>query len=288
MADTAFQTMFKQEFIRGFEQRQSVLRDTVTTEVQVKGQQVTFLIADSGGAEAVTRGTNGRIPGRPDNLTQVTATLQEWHDKPERTGFNLFASQGDGRRIMQETAMAVMNRKIDQTIITELATATNDTGAAAVASLQLFAKARAILGNNDVPITDGMVSVLISPAAEAYLLQTKEFTNAEYVNKKPLDGAAPGVSGLGDQGAGYYKWMSMNWIVHPNLPGKGTNAEKMFMYHRSAIGHAAPSDLIQTYADYNEEDDYSYARCTAYMAGKLLQNSGVVVINHDGSAFAAS
>ncbi len=29
------------------------------------------------------------------------------------------------------------------------------------------------------------------------------------------------------------------------------------------------------------------ARATAYMGSKVLQDSGIVVINHDGSAFAA-
>lgn len=281
MADSAFQTQFRQEFIAGFEQRQSLLRDSVTTEVIVKGQQVTFLIADSGGAEAVTRGLNGRIPGRPDNLTQVTGTLQEWHDKPERTGFNLFASQGDGRRIMQETAMGVINRKIDDTIIDQLNTATNNTGSAAIGSLALSIKALTKLQNNDVPM-DGRITALITPAYLGYLLQTKEFANADYITKRPID---TGEAGWKDS-PGFYSWMGVKWIVHPNLPGKGTNAEKCFMYHRSAIGHAAPSELIQTYADYNKEDDYSYARCTAYMCGKLLQNSGVIVINHDGSALA--
>ena len=35
MADTAFQTQYRQEFIAGFEQRQSLLRDTVTTEAVI-------------------------------------------------------------------------------------------------------------------------------------------------------------------------------------------------------------------------------------------------------------
>lgn len=283
MADTAFQTQFRQEFIRGFEQRQSLVRDSVTTEVTVKGNQATFLVADSGGAEAVTRGTNGRIPGRADNLTQPTVILQEWHDKPERTGFNLFASQGDGRRIMQETAMAVLNRKVDQTVIEELNTATNDTGAAVVGSLALSVKALTILQNNDVP-NDGLICALITPAYFAYLLQVTEFASADFVRKQPLDSG----EGQWKDAPGFYEWMGVKWIVHPNLPGKGTNAEKCFMYHKTAIGHAAPSELIQTFADYNDEDDYSYARCTSYMGGKLLQNSGVVVINHDGSAYAAS
>lgn len=283
MSYTAFQTQYRQEYIAGFEQRQSLLRDTVTTEVQMKGNVATFLVADSGGAEAVTRGTNGRIPGRPDNLNQLSALLKEWHDKPERTGFNIFASQGDGRRIMQETSMAVMNRKIDQDILSQLQLATNDTGSAVTATLKMVLKAKTILGNNQVP-SDGRLAALVTPAFMAYLHMIKEFGNSEYVNKKPLD------SGEADwkDSPGYYNWLGVKWIEHTNLPGAGTNAEQCYMYHRNAIGHAAPSELLQTFAGYDEEDDYSYCRCTAYMGAKLLQNSGVVVMNHDGSEFAAS
>jgi len=282
MADTAFQTMYRDEFIAGYERRTSLLSDTVTSEFQTKGNQCVFLVADSGGATAVTRGTNGRIPARSDNLTQVTATLAEYHDKVERTGFNIFASQGDGRAIMQQTNIAVLNRKADDLIVDELNTATNDTGLAVPASLSLVVKAKVILGNNKVPF-DGQVFALATPAFMGYLMQTKEFASAEYVSKKPMEDG----TGWTDQ-PGYYNWMGVKWIEHPELPGVGTNAEKCFMYHKSAIGKAAPANMIDTFADYNQEDDYSYARATAYMAAKLLQNSGVVVINHDGSAFAAA
>jgi hypothetical protein len=275
MSDHAYQTQYRQEFIAGFEQRQSLARQTVTTEVEIKGNTATFLVADSGSAEAVTRGLNGLIPGRADNLTQSSATLVEWHDKPIRTGFNLFASQGDGRRIMQETSMAVMNRKVDSDIITTLNTGTQDTGTAVTASLSLALYAKTILGNNAVPF-DGNVSALITPAFEAYLMQVKEFASADYVNNKPFEGNLT-----------MFRWAGVNWIVHPNLPGKGTSAEKCFMYHKSAVGHAINTGGITTNADYNKEHDYSFCLVSAYMGSALLQNSGVVVINHDGSAFAA-
>lgn len=283
MSDTAFQIQYRQEFIAGFEQRTSLLRDSVTTEVVVKGNQATFLVADSGDAEAVTRGTNGKIPGRQDNLNQYTATLKEWHDVPERTGFNIFASQGDGRRIMQETSMGVINRKIDQDIIDALETATLNTGTAVKATLKLALKAKTILGVNKVK-NDGLITAAVSPAFMAYLHMIPEFSNSQYVTRKPLD---TGEAGWKDA-AGYYNWMGIKWIEHPELPGVGTAAEKCFMYHRSALGHAAPSNLIQTYADYDKRDDFSWCRCTAYMGGKLLQNAGIIVMNHDGSEFAAS
>ena len=75
MSDTAFQIQYRQEFIQSFEAHSTLLRDTVTTEAVISGQQAVFLVAGSGGASAVTRGLNGRIPARNDNNTQNTCTL---------------------------------------------------------------------------------------------------------------------------------------------------------------------------------------------------------------------
>lgn len=275
MAESAFQTQYRQEFIAGFEQKQSLVRQTVTTETEIKGNSAIFLVADSNSATAVTRGLNGLIPARADNLTQNTCTLAEWHDKVRKTGFNIFASQGDQRAIMQMTTMGVVNRKIDSDIITELNTGTQDTGAAQTASLSLAMYGLTILGNNSVPL-DGNISALITPAFYAYLMQTKEFASVDYVNNKPFEGMLT-----------MFRWANVNWIVHPNLPGKGTAAEKCFMYHRDAIGHAVNTGGISTAVGYEEEDDYSFCRASVYMGSKLLQNSGVVVLNHDGSAYAA-
>lgn len=282
MSDTAFQIQYRQEAIATFEQHQSLVRDFVTTEAVIKGNQATFLVAGTGGATAVTRGVNGLIPARADDLTQSTATLAEWHDLVKKTDFNVFASQGNQREIMQKTTMAVINRKIDSDIITLLNTGTQDTGTTATASLQMVIRAQAILGNNGVPF-DGGITALISPGFLGYLQMTKEFGNSEYVTKKPLDGDGPNWA---DQ-PGFYRWLNINWVTHPNLPGKGTSAEKCFMFHRSAIGHAANKDGMQTPVGYNEEQGYSWARASIDMGGVLLQNSGVVVMNHDSSAFAA-
>ena len=271
MADNAFQTQYRDEFIAGFEARQTLLRQTVTTDGNVEGNQYVFLVADSGGAAAVTRGTNGLIPARADNLNQYTATLAEWHDLVRRTRFNIFASQGDGRRIMQQSTMSVLNRKIDADIIAQLTTGTQNTGSATTFSLALTMNALAILGNNAVPF-DGSITCVITPKAYAYLMQVREFASAEYVNNKPFEGQLL-----------MFRWAGINWIVHPNLPGKGTAAEQCFMYHKSAIGHGCDMASVATAVGYDEEQDYSFARATGFFGSKLLQNSGVVIINHDGS-----
>lgn len=280
MAETAFQTQYRQEMIAGFEVNQSLLRDCVTTEAVIKGNSAVFLVGDSGGATAVTRGVNGLIPGRADNLTQNTATLVEWHDKPIKTGFNIFASQGNQRQLMQRTCMSVINRKIDDDILTELATATVTLGAATTFDLDLAVHAKTVLQVAEVP-WDNNIFALITPAAEAYLQQVAAYTSADYVNVKPLVGG----DGWSDK-VKVKDWLGVKWIVHPNLPGVGGATETCFMFHRSAIGHAANSGGMMTAVGYDDEDDYSYARCSCFMGSKLLQNSGIVKISHNGSAYA--
>lgn len=282
MPTTAPQIQYRDEFIAGFEAHQALLRNCVTTEVVVKGNQATFLVVDSGGAEATTRGVNGLIPARNDNNNQYTATLSEWHDLVQKTGFNIFQSQGDQRAAMQMTSRGVLNRRIDKDILTELANGTQDTGAAQTMSLSLALRAKTILGNADVPF-DGNIFGVISPAAEAYLLMSSEFSSADYVPVKPL---ASGETSFADTPK-MYSWMGVNWIVHSNITGAGTSAEKCFMFHRNAIGHAINTGDLTALIGYDEEQDYSWARATAFTGAKLLQNTGIVVINHDGSAFVA-
>jgi hypothetical protein len=281
MADTAFQIQYRQEFIASFEQHQSLLRETVTTEAVIKGQQAVFLVAGSGGAEAVSRGINGRIPARGDSLTQNTATLAEWHDLVRKTGFNVFASQGNQRAIMQMSTMAVLNRKIDSLITTELATGSVAVGAGAVPTVSMFQNARVKLSNASVP-WDSNVTLLCQPSFIAYLEQAPEFANAQYVDLRPYAG---NTASWQDKPMAY-RWRNSLIIEHPNLLGKGTTSEQSYLYHKSAIGHAIDSGGIQSPVGYDEEQDYSYARCSCYMGARLLQNSGVVVITHDGSAYA--
>lgn len=271
----------------GFEQGMSLLRHAVTPESVIKGNQATFMVADSGGATATTRGLNGRIPARADNLNQYTATLLEWHDLVERTSFNLFASQGDGRAIMQRTTLKVINKKRDQDILGELQNGTNTTGAAVTASLALVTKAWTILGNNEVPMEEeDNLFFVVSPAFMAYLLQIPEFTKASYVDVAILAKDMPGTSTKIIRR--FRRWAGFNWIPHPNIVGKGTSLEFCFAFHRDAIGHAMNSGEMQALAGYHERQDFSWARTTAFMGSKLLQNKGVVVVKHDGSAYVAT
>ncbi len=276
MADTAFQTQYRQELVAAFEEGMSWLRQTTVTESVIKGNQAVFLVGGSGGATAVTRGVNGLIPARADDLTQNTCTLVEWHDLVRKTRWNIFASQGDQRRLMQDTCRKVLNRRLDADCVAQLDTATATLGAASTFSLSVAAKAMTTLGENEVPVeeVDNMWAVG-TPAVRGYIMQLPEATKIDYVEMKMLAGPARRVM----------RWAGFNWIFHPNLTGVGTSSEKCYFYHRDAVGSAFDSgEGMNTAVGYDEEQDYSYARCSSFTGAKLLQQTGIVQFLHDASA----
>lgn len=274
---------YRDEFIASFEDRMSVLRSTCTTEAVVKGLQATFLVSGSNNASADTRGVDGLIPANAPTNTQSTVTLEEFHRLERMTNFNIFASQGNQRRLMQMNCMAVVNRKVDDQIIAALDTATNDTGAAAQASLDLVVYAQTILGNNYVDLTDeDNLFALVSPAFLGFMMQEPEFASADYVEVKPLSGPA----------RRFRRWGGFNWISHARLTGSvgagGSGAsEQCYFYHKSAIGHAADTAGLDVDAGYDNEQAYSWARCSGHMNALKLQNSGIVQVKHNASAYVA-
>jgi hypothetical protein len=284
MAESAFQTQYRQEFIAAFEAHESLLRECVTTEAEVKGNVAVFLVVGSGGATAVTRGINGLIPSRGDSQTQNSCTLSEWHDLVRKTNFNVMASQGNQRAAMQMTTMAVVNRKIDDQIITELNTGTVTIGGTGVVpDVSLFQNGRVKISNASVP-WDSNITFLCQPSFLAYLEQAPEFANANYVDIKPYNAEENSASWRDRPLA--YRWRNALIIEHPNLPGKGTTAEKSFLFHKSAVGHAVETQGMESVIGYNEEQAYSYSRTSMMMGAVLMQAAGDVVVTHDGSAYA--
>jgi len=276
MAEHAQQTMYRKEAIAMFEKRQSLARHTVTTEIDVKGNIATFLVAGSNGATAVTRGLNGDIPTRPEYFNQPTVTLQEWHDVPERTRFNIYTSQGGEkyREMMQMSSSAVLNRKIDEDIHTALATGTlpavvmTQTGAPAFLAKVLEAKT--VLAENNALEEEPFC--LITPAFHANLMQVPQFTSMDYINLKPFENVSKSRA---------FNWLGVNWIVDSALPGVGTSTADCFMFSKQAIGHACNTAGLDVAIGYDEKNDKSWARTSIFMGTAVLQNSGIQPITHD-------
>lgn len=285
MAETAYQVLYRDEWIHGFERDQALLRGTVTTQTMAMergARQAVFLVATSN-REAVTRGVNGLIPSAVDDLTQSTVTLAEYHDLPQKTRFNIFAGQSDQRSMMQVTSRGVINRHIDDIIIDVLETGTVDANASAqIMTKGLITKATTILWNAKVP-NDGNVFGLLTPAAWGHMSDVPGFTSIDYVNGKPLEA---GVQTNGSGSVQMARYLGVKWIMHTGAPGIGTASAKCFIWHKSAVGHAYND--IQALAGYNEEQDYSWARTTIYDGALKIQNSGIVVMTHDDSILSTS
>jgi len=281
MADTAFQVMYRDEWTRGFERNQATLRASVTTEAMVKGRQATFLVATTN-REAVTRGSNGLIPAASDNLEQPVATLEEKHDKPQKTNFNIFAGQSNQREILQSQSRGVINRDIDNVILAMLNTGTVFANAnASILTKNLMGVAKTKLWNANVP-ADGNVYAAITPSAWDNLENDPSFSSADYVSTKPVQEGI--VRGPNVEGGPQWKFWGGVWYTqHTGLPGVGTNLARCFLWHKAAIGHAYDRNDIMAMAGYNEEDDYSWARTTIYHGAVKLQNAGIVIIRHDDS-----
>ena len=183
---------------------------------------------------------------------------------------------------MQMTTMAVINRQIDSLIITQLNTGTVTIGAAStIPTVSMFQNGRVKLSNAAVP-WDSNVTLLCQPSFLAYLEQAPEFANAQYVDLRPYAGDVPSWK---DKPMAY-RWRNCLIVEHPNLPGKGTSSEKSFLFHKISVGFAVDTGGIQSPVGYDNEQDYSYARASCYMGAVVLQNTGIVVITHDGSAYA--
>lgn len=279
VADPTFVVQYREEQIATFEQRYSQLRMACVQEHVMKGGSAVFQVSGSGSASAVTRGSNGLIPYQSTDNTQSTCTLVEAHGTFERTSFNIFATQGDMKRQLQVEAVGTLNRDIDDRVIAQLDTATQDTGAAAPASLSGVQHAQVILGNNDVDVAEEeMMWAIITPAYMGYLRQLPEFASKDYVNIQPLMGPPRRIM----------RWAGFNWVTSTRLTGKGTSSEKCYFLHQHAMGHAANATEMDVKVGYDEKQDSSWGRATLYHNAKMLQNSGIVQVLHDGSAFAAT
>lgn len=267
--NTVLATKYATEFTANYEQKQSILRGTVTTEGEVKGNTFVFIIEGTAD-EAVSRGANGLIPVADDTQTNANLTLNEYHHLARKTNFNVFSSSVPQRMSMQRRGIIAINNKTDQLILDQLeTTAYNNSSAVAGATLAMLLDGCAKLDEHYVP-DDGERYGILTPRAWAHLMKVAQWTSADYVPDRPFMRYTQ-----------WRLWNGVKWCRHPNLPGKGTAEAKCFVYHKSAIGHGLNQGEMQTRVGVNEEHDYSWARTSAYQGAKMLLDEGVFEMKHN-------
>ncbi|MBL0935516.1 MAG: hypothetical protein IBJ07_12300 [Rhizobiaceae bacterium] len=278
MAYPVTAAQYRDEWIHEFQRGETYLKDTVSKETIIQGHSsATWAIA--GQSSGMTeRGANGLIPTRNATDRQVSAQLKEKHSLENQTNFNVFTSQGGKlRAVMQHRSRMDAAREIDDEIIRALSTATNEynSGTAITMTFDRIVDIVSELWEGNV---DERVTFLHTPKSWARLLKMQTFTSSDYVDRKPLMADAP------------RPLMFANaWhMMHNGLVGRTSNAAKMFVYAKSAVGHALATDEIKVAAGYNEEQDYSWDRATIYHRAVILQQAGVLEVTHDDTAAIAA
>lgn len=264
---TILQTKYNNEFTTNYEQKMSLLRGTITTEGEVKGDKFVFII-ESVADVAVERGADGLIPVADDSQSSTTCTLKEYHHLARKKNFNVYASSVPQRMSMQNRGVISLNNRTDQLIIDEFEQTTFNTSSAQTASLGLLLEACSILDDNYVP-DDGERYGLLTPKAWGFMMKVPQFTSQFYVPDRPFMRYTQ-----------WRQWNGVKWCRHPNLPNKGQATAKCFVYHKFSTGHGLNQGDMQTKVGTNDEQDYSWARTTAYQGAKLLLAAGCVQINH--------
>ena len=272
--------IYRREFVAAFNVGVTFLKDRSTPQAMSYGGSAVFDVAAVGGRMAV-RSIDGRIPRTNVADTQVTVPLAEHVKKFEVTDFEKFTSQSDERAKMSHRILESVNQEIDYNFMTEIANASNSFSAVAEPiTLNSATRAIAQLAANSVPINPNDVTFLISPYAEANLQNIKGYASQDYVSVRPLE---TGGNQFQNQ-VMMKRWLNVSWIVHPNLPGVGTSSCACYLWHRRAMGSAAPEEQIKYSAGYDDQDHYYYASATLKAGHKILQQSGILKFLHNDAA----
>lgn len=275
MAYTVTATQYRDEWIHEFQRGETYLKDTVSKESIISGHSSAAWAIAGQSSGMSERGVNGLIPTRNAADRQVTAELKEMHSLENNTSFNVFTSQGGKlREVMQKRSRMDAVREIDDEIVRALTTATNvyNSGTAVTMTLGRMVDIVSDLWEGNV---DERVTFLHTPKSWARLLTMPNFTSSDYVDRKPLMDEAPRP----------VIYANAWHMMHNGLVGRTTATAQMFVYAKSAVGHAlADGDNIKVAAGYNEEQDYSWDRATIYHRAVILQQAGVLKVVHDDSA----
>ena len=267
--DQAFIKQFEREVHEAYQRQGSKLRNTVRTLSNVNGSSAVFQKVGKGTAS--TKSTHGMVPVMNLDHTSVEATLQDfyagdWVDRLEELKTNI-----DERQVIAAAGANALGRKTDELIITALATgstnniADGNTGLTKTKILQAFES----FGDNDVP-DDGNRFCIVGWKQWNQLLSLDEFVRAEYVGTENLPFSTITQAKM---------WLGTIFIPHSGLP-VASDIRSCFWYHKTAIGHAAASD-IQTDISWHGDRAAHFVNNMMSQGAALIDDAGVIKIDCD-------
>jgi hypothetical protein len=270
--DLSFVRQYETDVHLAYQRKGSKLRGTVRTKNGIVGASTAFQRIGRGIATTKTR--HGVVP--PMNLehTNVECTLAdryagEWIDKLDELKI-----QHDERAAVIESAANALGRATDQFIIDALQTATaarNIGDYSTALTRKLILDAIEALQTQDVPMDDGMVFGLVSAHAWGELMRLDEFSRSEWVG---ADGQP------WKEGWQYRRWLGVNWITHTGLPLTAPDDRDLFLYHKSAVGHAIAADVSSDITWHGDRAAW-FVNSMMSMGAVLIDQTGMVRVRVD-------
>ncbi len=268
--DQAFIKQFEREVHEAYQRQGSKLRNTVRTIGNVNGSSAIFQKVGKGTAS--TKSTHGMVPVMNLNHTSVEVILQDyyagdWVDRLDELKTNI-----DERQVIANAGANALGRKTDELIIAALATATTHTIVDSNVGMtkDKILSAFQTFGANDVP-DDGQRYCVVGWKQWSELLKIEEFVNADYIGKDALPFATITQAKM---------FLGTIFVPHSGLPIDASDIRSCFYYHRTAIGHAAASDVKTDITWHGDRAAHFVNNMMSQGAG-LIDQSGIVTIKCD-------
>lgn len=268
--DQAFIKQFEREVHEAYQRQGSKLRNAVRTINKVKGASAVFQKVGKGTAS--TKSTHGMVPVMNLTHSNVECVLQDyyagdWVDRLDELKTNI-----DERQVIANAGAGALGRKTDEMVINALSGATTNVIADANIGLtkDKALEAFEIFGDADVP-DDGQRFAVIGWKQWSELLQIEEFVNSDYIGDTNLPYANITQAKM---------WLGTIWVPHSGLPIDGNDIRSCFFFHKTAVGHAAGSD-VQTDISWHGDRAAHFVNNMMSQGACLIDESGVVVIGCD-------
>lgn len=268
--DQAFIKQFEREVHEAYQRQGSKLRNTVRNITDVNGSSAVFQKVGSGTAS--TKSTHGMVPVMNLAHSNVEVILNDyyagdWVDRLDELKTNI-----DERQIIAAAGAHALGRKTDELIINALIAADEQIigdDNVGLTKDKIF-EAFETFGENDVP-DDGNRFCIIGWKQWSELLKLEEFVSAEYVGADNLPFSNITQAKM---------WLGTIWIPHSGLPLDENDIRSCFWYHKTAVGHAAASD-VQTDITWHGDRASHFVNNMMSQGAGLIDLSGVVVIECD-------
>jgi hypothetical protein len=202
----------------------------------------------------------------------IEVTMQDyyagdWVDRLDELKINI-----DERQVIANAGANALGRKTDELIISALDQATvnvvldNNIGMTIDKVLAAFET----FGANDIP-DDGQRFAAVGWKQWSQLLDIEEFSSADFVGPDNLPYNTATQAKM---------WLGTIWMPHSGLPKDGNDIRTCFFYHKTALGHAAASD-VETDITWHGDRAAHFVNSMMSQGAGLIDEAGIVKIACD-------